>query len=77
MPALPQAPHPVCPVAALADSPVAWSRRWLDLANNTIQNVAGVIWPSSLQYASPLACSERQSTHARAAAPGLPCRRAC
>jgi hypothetical protein len=76
---MPALPHPVCLVAALADSPVAWSRRWLDLANNTIESVAGGTWPSSLQYASPLACSERQSTHARAAAssaPRLPCRRA-
>ena len=27
-------PHPVCLVAALADSPVAWSRRILDLEGN-------------------------------------------
>ena len=41
-------PHPVCLVAALADPRVAWSRRGLDLANNKIVSVAGVIWPSSL-----------------------------
>ncbi len=73
---MPALPHPVCLVAALADSPVAWSRRELDLYGNQIVSVAGVTWPSSLQYVSPLACSERQSTHARAAAPRLPCRRA-
>jgi hypothetical protein len=65
-----------CLVAALADSPVAWSRRRLGVGYNQIVSVAGVTWPSNLQYVSPLACSERQSTHARAAAPRLPCRRA-
>ena len=73
---MPALPHPVCLVAALADSPVAWSRRTLDLNNNQIVSVANVTWPSTLEYVSPLACSERQSTHARAAARRLPCRRA-
>ena len=73
---IPALPHPLCLVAALADSPVAWSRRELSLYNNQIVSVAGVSWPPTLQYVSPLACSERQSPHARAAAPRLPCRRA-
>ena len=68
---IPALPHPVCLVAALADSPVAWSRRYLDLSSNTIVSVADVAWPSSLQKVSPIACSELQSTHARAAAPLL------
>ena len=50
---IPALPHPVCLVDALADSPVAWSRRMLDLSDNRIVSVAGVSWPSSLQYASP------------------------
>jgi hypothetical protein len=63
---IPALPHPVCLVASLADSPVAWSRRYLDLGINALTSVVGVTWPSSLQYASPLACSERQSTHPQA-----------
>ena len=31
---IPAPPHTVCLVAALADSPVAWSRRILDLEGN-------------------------------------------
>ena len=61
-------PHPVCLVAALADSPVVWSRRMLDLRDNAIESVAGVSWPSSLEYVSLLACSELQSMHPRGAA---------
>ncbi len=72
----PRASAPVCLVAALADSPVAWSRRVLYLNQNALTSVEGVIWPSFLQYVSPLACSARQSTHPRAAAPRLPRRRA-
>ena len=63
-------PHPVCLVAALADSPVSWSRRSLSLSDNLIdiESVAGVSWPSSLEYVSLLACSELQSMHPRGAA---------
>jgi hypothetical protein len=81
---IPALPHPFCLVAALADSRVAWSRRVLFLNDNEIVSVAGVTWPSSLWYLSPLACSGRQSPHPRqikgiiiiAAAPLLPYRRA-
>jgi hypothetical protein len=65
---MPALPHPVCLVAALADSPVAWSCRELSLNNNQIVSVAGVSWPPTLPYVSPLACSERQSTHCLVAA---------
>ncbi len=69
---IPAPPHPLCLVAALAYSPVAWSRRDLDLSYNAITNVSGVILPSSLKYVSPLACSALQSTHPCASAPPLP-----
>jgi hypothetical protein len=45
----------------MADSPVAWSRRRLYLHDNKIESLAGVSWPSSLTFVSPLTCSERQS----------------
>jgi hypothetical protein len=47
---MPALPHPVCLVAALADSPVAWSRRDLDLGHNalTFNGLLGVTWPESL-----------------------------
>ena len=43
-------PHPVCLVAALADSPIAWPRRDLDLSNNALtrNGLLGVTWPESL-----------------------------
>jgi hypothetical protein len=72
---IPALPHPVCPVSALAGSPVAWSRRLLYLSDNKIVSVAGVKFPSSILYVSPLTCSVRQSTHHHAAALRLSCRR--
>jgi hypothetical protein len=61
---IPALAHPVCVclVDALADSPVVWSHRMLDLSENRIVSVAGVSWPSSLEYVSTLTCSEGQST---------------
>ncbi len=67
---IPAPAHPLCLVAALADSPVAWSRSQLYLDNNAITSVSGVIWPSPLQYVSPLACSRR--ARARILAPAHP-----
>ena len=69
---IPAPAHPLCLVAALADSPVAWSCRALYLQYNKLTSVTGVILPPTLQYVSPLACSARQSTHPRASAPRLP-----
>ena len=42
--------HPVCLVAALADSPFAWSRRVLGLSNTalTSNGLLGVTWPETL-----------------------------
>jgi hypothetical protein len=47
---MPALPHPVCLVAALADSPVAWFRRELYLNDNalTSNGLLGVTWPASL-----------------------------
>ena len=48
---MPALPHPVCLVAALADSPVAWSRSYLGLSNNalTSNGLLGVTWPETLE----------------------------
>ena len=67
---IPAPPHPVCLVSALADSPVAWSRRRLYLYSNKLTSVSGVIWPPNLEYVSPLACSRR--ARARISAPAHP-----
>jgi hypothetical protein len=51
----------------LADSPVDWSRRVLDLHGNQIESVADVTWPSSLVYlillGNPLGCFQGVPEH--------------
>jgi hypothetical protein len=69
-PALPLLVGLVAPL--LADSPVNWSHRYLDLSGNQIGNqiksVADVTWPSSLECVSLLACSAAEGS-ARARLP--------
>jgi hypothetical protein len=55
---IPALAHPVLRVAAVTDSPVVWSRRYLNLQTNKIVSVTGgVTWPASLTYVSPPPCS--------------------
>jgi len=69
-PALPLLVGLVAPL--LADSPVDWSRRSLDLGSNKIESVADVTWPSSLRYVSLLACcATKGSARARLPLPLL------
>jgi hypothetical protein len=69
-PALPLLVGLVAPL--LADSPVDWSRRSLDLGSNKIESVADVTWPSSLGYVSLLACcATKGSARARLPLPLL------
>ncbi len=57
----------------LADSPVDWSHRYLELKSTEIESVADVTWPSSLRYVSLLACgaTEAASEHTFPALPLL------
>ncbi len=64
-PALPLLVGLVAPL--LADSPVDWSRRSLDLHHNQIESVADVTWPSSLLHlmfwGNPLGCLQGVPEH--------------
>ncbi len=70
-PALPLLVGLVAPL--LADSPVDWSHRYLELKSTQIESVANVTWPSSLRYVSLLACgaTEAASEHTFPALPLL------